>query len=185
MKQAALVGKKLKSLRQESNLTLRELSCKAGVSTTQISEIERNQTSPTVTTLMKLIAALGQETSIFFDDGIAKKVALVREDERQIIIDQKNQVHIESLTTGIVDSKLKVIITRPKPGHVNIPGGYQHPGEELIYVIKGQIEVKVGAKKHVLSQGDSIHFRGELRHSVKNITSGEVELIAIISPPNY
>jgi len=184
MTHAALVGKKLKSLRQESNLTLKELSSKAGVSTTQISEIERDQTSPTVSTLIKLIAALGQETSIFFDNG-AKKVAVVRENERQIITDQKNQVHIESLTTGIVDSKLKVIITRPNPGHENIPGGYQHPGEELIYVIKGKIEVKLEAKKYILCQGDSIHFRGELRHSVKNITTGEVELMAIISPPNY
>lgn len=134
---------------------------------------------------MKLISALGQETSIFFENEMNKKVVVVREKERPLVVDQKNQVYVESLTTGIVDSKLKVIITRPKPGHENIPGGYKHPGEELIYVIKGQVQVKLEREKYILAQGDAIHFRGEMRHTVTNITSDEVELLAVITPPSY
>ncbi|RMF59432.1 MAG: XRE family transcriptional regulator [Calditrichaeota bacterium] len=179
------VGEKLKQLRKENNLTLQELSSRSGVSTTQISEIERNLTSPTIGTLMKLISALGQETSIFFESDGRKNVSLVRKNERSLIVDQKNQVYIESLTTGIIDSKLKVIITHPRPGHENIPGGYQHPGEELIYVIKGRIQVTLDGRPYTLEAGDAIHFRGELNHKIKNVTEDDVELLAVITPPSY
>ena len=185
MSQMFDVGKKLKSLRREDKLTLKELSCKSGVSTTQISEIERNLTSPTVTTLMKLISALGQETSIFFEKEGSQKVSIVRKNERALIFDQKNQVHIESLTKGIIDSKLKVIITRPKPGQENIPQGYEHPGEELIFMIKGRIQITLDGKPYILEEGDSIHFRGEMNHKIKNITDSEVELLAVIRPTSY
>ncbi|MGH7451813.1 MAG: cupin domain-containing protein [bacterium] len=37
----------------------------------------------------------------------------------------------------------------------------------------------------MLEPGDSIHFRGELRHTIKNITKKKVELISVITPPNY
>ncbi len=179
------VGKKLKSLRKEDNLTLRELSCKSGVSTTQISEIERNLTSPTVATLTKLISALGHETSIFFEKDSHQKVSMVRQDERSLIVDQKNQVFIESLTKGIIDSKLKVIIAHPKPGQENIPQGYQHPGEELIFVFKGRIQVTLDGKPCILEDGDSIHFRSEMNHKIKNITDSEVELLSVSTPPSY
>ncbi|MFQ5603908.1 MAG: cupin domain-containing protein [bacterium] len=179
------VGKKLKSLRQESNLTIKELSAKSGVSTTHISDIERDNTSPTLATLIKLISALGQETSLFFESERSRKVSFVKKEERSLIIDKKNQVYIESLTNGIVDSKLKVIITNPKPGHENIPGGYQHPGEELIYLVKGKIQVTLDGEAYILESGDSIHFRSEMVHTIKNITDEEVELIAVITPPSY
>jgi transcriptional regulator with XRE-family HTH domain len=179
------IGSKVKQLREEKNFTLRELSRRSGVSATQISEIERNLTAPTVPTLMKIIAALGTETSIFFEREKTKTVSVVRKNERQRIIDEKNQVFIESLTTGIAGSKLKVILAHPPPGAENIRGGYKHPGEELIYVIKGKIQVTLEGTSYLLEEGDSIHFRGELRHIIKNITAGEVELLAAITPPSY
>ncbi|MCH7675188.1 cupin domain-containing protein [candidate division KSB1 bacterium] len=185
MAQAFDVGKKIKSLRGENSLTLKELSCKSGVSTTQISEIERNLTSPTIVTLMKLISALGKETSIFFEQDSHQKVSMVRQDERSLIVDQKNQVFIESLTKGIIDSKLKVIIARPKPGQENIPQGYEHAGEELIFVFKGKIQVTLDGKPYILEEGDSIHFRCEMNHKIKNITDSEVELLSISTPPTY
>lgn len=61
------VGKKIKAIREERNLTLRKLSLESKVSPTQISEIERGLTSPTIKTLMKLLSALEQDTSFFLD----------------------------------------------------------------------------------------------------------------------
>jgi transcriptional regulator with XRE-family HTH domain len=179
------IGSKVKRLRQDKNLTLRELSRRSGVSATQISEIERNLTAPTVPTLMRIIRALDAETSVFFERENTKRVSLVRKSERREIIDRKNQVFIESLTTGIGDSKLKVILAHPPPGAENIKGGYKHPGEELIYVIKGRIQVTLDGTPYRLEEGDSIHFCGEMRHVIKNISDSEAELLVVITPPNY
>lgn len=179
------IGARVRRLRKEKNLSLRELSRLSGVSATQISDIERNRTAPTVPTLMKITGALGMDTSIFFEAEKTKRVSIVRKDERQEIIDRKNQVYIESLTTGISDSRLKVILAHPPPGAENIRGGYKHPGEELIYVIKGRIRVMLDGVCYELCEGDSIHFRGELRHTIKNLSDQEAELLVVISPPNY
>jgi transcriptional regulator with XRE-family HTH domain len=179
------IGARVKHLREEKDLTLREVGRRSGVSVTQISEIERNLTAPTVPTLMKIIAALGADMSIFFEPKKSQCVSLVRKNERQQFIDRQNHVYLEALSNGITDTKLKVILAHPPPGAENIRGGYQHPGEELIYVIKGRIQVTIAGKPYILEQGDSIHFRGELRHTIKNITKKKVELISVITPPNY
>ncbi len=179
------IGERLRRLRQQKNLSLRELSRRSGVSATQISEIERNLTAPTVPTLMKIIAALGANTSIFFQDETPARISLVRKSERTQIIDRKNNVFIESLTTGITGSTIKAIIAHPQPGVVNIPGGYKHAGEELIYVIKGAIEINIEGETYILNEGDCIHFHGELRHTIKNISGGDVEVLSIVTPPNY
>lgn len=179
------VGRKLKTLRQQNSLTLRDLSKKSGVSATQISDIERNLTSPTIATLIKLISALGQETSIFFENGDTKRISHVSKCQRMLVVDPQNDVHIESITSGIVDSKLKAIIAHPKPGQENIPGGYSHIGEELIYVIKGRVQVKLDDQSYTLEQGDCLHFRAEMRHTIKNITDDKVELLSVMTPPSY
>ena len=179
------VGAKIRRLRTEKQMSLRELSRRAGVSSTQISEIERNLTAPTIPTLMKIISALGADTSIFFERRNELQVSVTRKNERPEIIDRKNNVYIQSLTRGITNSKLKVILAHPPPGAENIKGGYKHPGEELIYVIKGKIQVMIENEAYILEEGDSLHFHGELRHTIKNITDGEVELLSVITPPNY
>lgn len=179
------IGAKIKQLRSDKNLSLRELSRRAGVSSTQISEIERNLTAPTVPTLMKIISALDIDTGIFFERKNIRKVSVTRKDERQEFIDRKNHVFIQSLTKGITNTKLKVVLAHPPPGAENIKGGYQHAGEELIYVIRGKIQVTIEGTPYILNEGDSIHFRGELRHIIKNITDEEVEALSVITPPNY
>lgn len=179
------VGEKIRRLRTERKMSVRELSRRSGVSSTQISEIERNLTAPTIPTLVKIIRALETDTSIFFERRNELQVSLTRRDERPEFIDRKNHVYIQSLTRGITNSKLKVILAHPPPGAENIKGGYKHPGEELIYVIKGRIQVQVENDVYILEEGDSLHFHGELRHTIKNITEDEVELLSVITPPNY
>jgi uncharacterized cupin superfamily protein len=123
--------------------------------------------------------------SIFFERKNPKSVSLVRKNDRQQFIDRQNNVFIEALSNGITDTKLKVILAHPPPGAENIRGGYQHTGEELIYVIKGKIQVTLDSANYILEEGDSIHFRAEMRHTIKNVTDQEVELLAVITPPNY
>lgn len=179
------VGQRVKNIRNQKNISIRELSRRSGVSATQISEIERNISAPTVPTLLKIINGLGAAASIFFDTTVQKSVSIVRKDERQEFIDRKNHVSLQSLSNGIKDTKLKIFISHPEPGVTNIRGGYKHAGEEFIHVIKGKVQVTLDETKHILHEGDSIHFKGEFLHTIKNITDHQIELLVVISPPNY
>jgi transcriptional regulator with XRE-family HTH domain len=178
------IGARVKRLREEKNLSLRELARRSGVSATQISEIERNLTAPTVPTLMKIIAALGGDLSIFFERNHSKSVSVVRKNERQQFIDRQNHVFLESLSNGITDTKLKIVLAHPPPGAENIPGGYQHPGEELIYVIKGKVQVTIAGRAMFSNEATAFTFAVSCG-TPSNITDKEVRLISVITPPNY
>lgn len=179
------IGLRVKDLRKQKDISIRELSRRSGVSATQISEIERNISAPTVPTLLKIINGLNAAASIFFDTKIKKSVSVVRKNERQEFIDRKNSIFIQSLSSGIINTKLKIILVHPTPGVTNIRGGYKHAGEEFIHVIRGKIQVTLDGTKYILNEGDSIHFQGEFNHTIKNITDHQIEILVVISPPNY
>ena len=66
------VGKRIKSIRKRKNLTLQEVSEKSGMSATAISGIERNVSSPTVTTLVAIAPAQEADTvSLVVDEVLS------------------------------------------------------------------------------------------------------------------
>ena len=68
MENKGSVGNKLRAIREERGLSQRELAQHAGISTNAISLIERDENSPSVSTLQNLAAALNVKMSYFFDD---------------------------------------------------------------------------------------------------------------------
>ena len=79
------IGKKLRMLRVERDLSQRELANLASISPNSISLIERNEISPSVSTLQNLSAALGIKVSFFFDNEITEKVLFVKVEDRPVI----------------------------------------------------------------------------------------------------
>jgi quercetin dioxygenase-like cupin family protein len=61
--------------------------------------------------------------------------------------------------------------------------GYQHEGEEFIYVLKGHIEVTVGEHVNDLRAGDSLHFNSGIRHKIRNVERKKAELLVVIFAP--
>jgi quercetin dioxygenase-like cupin family protein len=61
--------------------------------------------------------------------------------------------------------------------------GYQHEGEEFIYVLAGKIEVIVGDHVNRLKVGESLHFNSGIRHKLRNIGKEKAELIVVIYGP--
>jgi quercetin dioxygenase-like cupin family protein len=61
--------------------------------------------------------------------------------------------------------------------------GYQHEGEEFVYMLAGQIEVIVGDHVNRLKQGESLHFNSGTRHKLRNIGDKKAELLVVIYTP--
>jgi len=61
--------------------------------------------------------------------------------------------------------------------------GYQHEGEEFVYVLTGKIEVIVGDHINTLDVGDSLHFNSGIRHMLRNIGEEKAELVVVIYGP--
>lgn len=61
--------------------------------------------------------------------------------------------------------------------------GYQHEGEEFVYVLKGEAEVKVGQNLNQLKTGDSLHFNSNLVHTLRNPGEETAELLVVLFTP--
>ena len=83
----------------------------------------------------------------------------------------------------VKSDRMETIITELDP-HVKSKW-FQHNGEELHLVIKGKMEYTVGEKSYILSEGDILWHKSNVRHKAENIGSKKVEYITIGTPPTF
>ena len=74
------IGQKIRQLRTQNNLTLEELASRSELTKGFLSQVERNLTSPSVSTLEDILEALGTDLASFFKDSKENKVVFKKED---------------------------------------------------------------------------------------------------------
>lgn len=160
------VGTRLKEVRRQKNMTLKQVAESSGMSPTHISEIERGKTSPTVGALRKIAMALGKDTAFFVEDTPLPRVSVVKKEDRQTVLlpgSDDTFVTARALTTGIPAGRVKVVLVDHEKGGERL--GHAHEGEEAILVLRGEARVKVGDEEFVVGNGDCLHYSAKEEHS--------------------
>jgi transcriptional regulator with XRE-family HTH domain len=161
------LGKRVKRIRLERGLTLKDVEAKVGVSATHVSEVERGKTSPTIGILAKIAHALEVDAAFLIDVPIAMPVHVApREGRDRLGLDQ-GRIFLESLTNGLARSELTAMLMLLPPDH-STPVMRRHEGEQFALVLDGSLEVHTGETVVRVEAGDSIHFRARLAHGVRN-----------------
>ena len=176
------LGARIKRFRLERNLTLKEVEVKAKVSATHVSEIERGMTSPTVGALTKIAKALGTEPSFFLQGDDNQPVVIVRRDNRRALNYSDWGARIESLSLGARGADMSLLEVELDAGLSQSLPAWSHEGEELIHIRKGVVEIALGDERHLLKEGDSVHFRSRDPHTVRNIGDGPARIVWVASP---
>ena len=180
------LGERIKRVRLERNLTLKDVEVRAKVSATHVSEIERGMTSPTVGALTKIARALGTEPSYFIQSDTYPSCSIVRNGDRLVLDFADWGARIHRLSTGIRNASMSFLEMELTAGAAGSDApAITHNGEELIHILKGVVEVRVGDDRHLLKEGDSIHFRSSKPHSIRNIGDGTSRVLCATSPPFY
>jgi transcriptional regulator with XRE-family HTH domain len=177
------LGERLKRFRLGRNLTLKEVELKAKVSATHISEIERGMTSPTVGALTKIARALGTEPSYFLQQEDYPAVSVVRRSNRRILLDEAWGARLHRLCSGIRGSEMSFLEIELDPGRDGKVEPVMHAGEEFVCVLKGVFEIYLGLHRHLLKEGDSLHFRSIEPYTVRNIGDGRAVMLWATLPP--
>lgn len=177
------LGERIKRFRLGRNLTLKEVELKAKVSATHISEIERGMTSPTVGALTKIAKALGTEPSYILQSDESPSVSVVRRADRHVLTDTGWGARLNRLCTGIRGSEMTFLEIELDPGLNEKVEPVTRVGEEFVYVLKGVVEVYIGRQRHLLKEGDSLHFALSEPHSIRNIGDGKANLLWATTPP--
>jgi len=179
------LGARIKRVRLERNLTLKEVEVKAKVSATHVSEIERGMTSPTVGALTKIARALGTEPAYFLQSDTHPPVSVVRKSERRVFEHRDWGANISCLSQGIRGASMSFLEVELAPGLTHNLEPMTHTGEELVHILKGVVEINRAAERHLLKEGDSIHFRADEPHTIRNIGDAPARVLWIASPPFF
>ena len=186
-KQVLQLGNRLSSLRKRKNMTLDDLSAKSGVSKSILSQIERDLSTPTVTTISRISEALGEKLSDFFSKiEVEKENSLESSKETPSITSKDGLCELNILGAGETVNWLQWYILEMKAKGVLDSGSHGPKTFENLTVIEGQIEVSCGQSKEKLSKGDTFRFQSNKNHTIKNISKQKAQVLMVnyIDPVN-
>ena len=175
------IGAKIKRLRQQLNLSQSELADRCELTKGYISQLENDLTSPSIATLMDILAALGTDLSEFFK----------KEDDQRVVFSADN--FIEKHEDGML---LKWIIPNAQknemePVLVELLSGastsldFPHEGEEFGYVLEGKICIELDNNKYICKKGETFYYTANKSHSITNTGKNTAKFLWISTPPNF
>ena len=186
-KQVLQLGNRLSSLRKRKNMTLDDLSTKSGVSKSILSQIERDLSNPTVTTISRIADALGEKLSDFFSKiELEEENSIESSKETPSIASKDGLCELSILGAGETVNWLQWYILDMKPKGILNSGSHGPKTFENLTVIDGQIEVTCGESKEKLSKGDTFRFQSNREHTLKNISKQKAQVLMVnyIDPVN-
>jgi XRE family transcriptional regulator, regulator of sulfur utilization len=176
------LGSTIARLRKAYNLSLGELSEQSGVAKSIISQIERNETNPTLSTVVRLSRALdttvdevlrGEAKSLFLEHQTKSGVPMLESQDGLCrlaiagplaLVDFFQWYDFHAKPTGVLESS-------PHP-----PGTVEH-----LYLVTGEIEVTTGGESRVLKQGETLRFKADVPHRIVNIGDGEAHAVMMLA----
>ncbi len=179
------LGEKIKFLRTEKSLSLKDLSNRSGISAAAIHKIESNGIIPTITTMMKIADALGKNVSHFIEESKEdRSVVFVSAKEREPILTFKKGLELNGISAKqygdfIMTAAYAVLDVGASSGQKPM----KHKGEELVYCLQGKVEFKIKGEVYVLGPGDSLNYRTQIDHKWKNIGDKKAKLIWVLAVP--
>lgn len=180
------LGKIIRKIRHAKKMNIRELSEKVGVSKSLISQVERGDVFPSLTTLDRIAVVLKVPISEFFmieNSGINENEIIVRKKHRKKIKLNDSKVIYNLLTPSLKKSiEFLIIEVPPYVYKEQVKTTFKHKGEEYFIVLEGQLNLHIGDQEYVLYEGDSGCFDSNTKHTFENKTGSKtVYLIAATS----
>jgi len=180
-----VIGSKVKELRTQKKMTLKELSEKTNLSTGFLSQLERGLTSIATDSLLSIAEALEVELSYFFSSTKRKERVIQRSYEREVHnID--NCLYVNYVLSNSINDKTmlpRLIEILPNSSDEEL-SSFHHEGEEFIYVLEGILTLFINNEKQNLHPGDCAHLDSKACHNFTNYTN-KITKILIVSIPNH
>ena len=178
------IGAKLKGLRLRRGLTQEELADRCELSKGFISQVERDQASPSIATLTDLLECLGSTLKEFFSDDGNEKTVYTRSD----MFVKEDADALRGRITWLVPNAQK---NSMEPILVELGAGGQtqemtpHEGEEFGYVLSGTVTLLTGTTQQKLHAGESFCLHPRTAHSIINESKHAAKFVWVIDPPNF
>ena len=175
------IGNKLKELRVLKGLTQEELADRSELSKGFISQLERNLTSPSITTLMDILQSLGTSIGEFFNEAPDEQIVFGKQDYF-VKVDTEYKNEIKWIIPNAQKNTMEPIYLTLEAGGSTCPDT-PHEGEEFGYILQGTVSIHLGNKTYKAKKGESFYYTADKTHFLSS-KSGAV-LIWVSSPPSF
>ena len=179
------IGPKMRELRQQRGLSLLQMAALSEVSAASIHKVERGDMVPTITTLMKLAAAFGQPVAYFVDDQPRDSdgAVLTRADARPPLpsaAQGEQRARVTALSPRFRLCGETVQLDAGASGHEESTA---RPGEQLLVVLAGSLDVLVGEQSLTVRKGDALHYLTDRPLHWTNTSRRPVTVLRVSLPP--
>lgn len=175
------IGKKIKELRLQNDLTLEDLASRSELTKGFLSQLERNLTSPSISTLEDILEALGTNLSEFFHEEEEEQIVFTTKD---FFVDKRDEYQIEWIIPNAQKNEMEPILLTLEP-HGTSHEMVSHLGEEFGYVLKGTVTLVRDNKKYKLKAKDTFYMNGKKSHYLYNHGSNEALVLWVTTPPMF
>ncbi|MCJ7626154.1 MAG: cupin domain-containing protein [Anaerolineaceae bacterium] len=190
------LGMRIRQRRSELRLRLFELAEMCDISVSFLSQIERDQANPSISTLHDIAIALGVTVASFFasladelpqlSSELKKEPAahVVRANARKTLLYPGSGIRNELLSPDLNrDIQMMRVIIPPGADTGDEP--LVHEGEECGLVLQGTVEIWVEEELYILGPGDTIYQKSTIPHRSRNIGDIDVIIVVAITPPSF
>jgi transcriptional regulator with XRE-family HTH domain len=161
------IAEHLKSIRSSKGLSLDATAKLTGVSKAMLGQIERKESSPTISTLWKIASGLETSFSAFFANQ-----SELRTPEMAFPDDQN--MAVKTLFPYQTDTKMEMFEVTLTQHHTQMSSSHSHGVVEHIHVLDGTLNLFFDDHWHALQSGESVRFFADQAHGYEAVTEKTV-----------
>lgn len=182
-KTASMLGGRIRHARRVMHLTMTQVAAKASCSESLISKIENGQATPSLAMLHRIAVALDTNIAALTAEDAPLDSPVLQHGKRPVI-QTGGGIALERLVLAKRGGLLQANIHIVQPG-VEADGQIVHTGEEVGYVLEGQIELLLGDERHLILAGDAFTFSSQIPHGYRNTGNTVARILWVNTPATF
>ncbi|RED54252.1 helix-turn-helix domain-containing protein [Aestuariispira insulae] len=174
------VGKTINKLRKERQMTLDQLASVSGVSKSMLSQIERDETNPTLATIWRLAEALGQTIDSLLRHGEqGSQMSVISESAHPLMHGQDGSYTAKVLGPASLANEIEWYELTIQPGGSLISDPHSERTVEHLTVLQGAVEVVSADNVSPLTKGETARYAADVHHEIHNRTD-QVAVVLLV-----
>lgn len=177
-----VIPENLKNLRAERKLSLGEAAELTGVSKSMLGQIERGESSPTISTLWKIATGLGVSFTALLESP-DQEIEIVKETDMTPLLSDYGHFRLFPVVPAHKDRSFEILDLELDEDAISDSKPHAPGTEEFTFVYEGALEIVLGGeekKSYVVEKDCLMHYRADQHHTYKNAFAGTTKALMVI-----
>jgi transcriptional regulator with XRE-family HTH domain len=173
------ISQKIKLLRKQQDMTLKELSERSSFSVSFLSQVENGTSSLAIMSLKKIAEALNVPIIYFFQEHEEHKYHVSKKEQKSFRIEGSPSAFIR-VSGDFPNRTLETIIVTLAP-ETEHGQPMTHPGEEFVFVLEGEVVVTLDDTDYHVTAGETMHYPSTISHHWRNPLKSTTRILSTTS----